>query len=143
MLTDCSVPFYQAVFHGYVEMFGPAMNFSDNITQSVLRSIEYGVGLQYQLIYQPSSFLKNTEYDLLYCSNYLDLMPEISQNYQLVNEALQKVSTAEITDHRQLADNVFVTVYNNNIKVYVNYNSQAVQIEDVSINAQSFVVKEG
>ena len=70
-------------------------------------------------------------------------MPEISQNYQLVNEALQKVSTAEITDHRQLADNVFVTVYNNNIKVYVNYNSQAVQIEDVSINAQSFVVKEG
>ena len=87
--------------------------------------------------------MKNTEYDLLYCSNYLDLMPEIAQNYKSVNEALQKVSTAEITGHRQLTENVFVTVYSNNIKVYVNYNSEAVQIEDVSINAQSFVVKEG
>ena len=115
MLTDCSVPFYQAVFHGYVEMFGPAMNFSDNLMQSVLRSIEYGVGLQYQLIYQPSSFLKNTEYDSLYRSHYLDLMPEISRNYQSVNEALQKVGTAEITGHQQLSENVFVTAYSNGI----------------------------
>ncbi len=142
MLTDRSVPFYQMVYHGYIDMFGPAMNFTDNMNQSVLRSIEYGVGLYYQLIYQESSFLKNTEYDLLYRSNYKDLMPEITANYQKVNEALQKVVTAEITDHRKLDENLFVTVYSNGVSIYVNYGTEAAVADGVTVESQSFTVKE-
>jgi len=141
IIADCSVPFYQAVFHGYVDMFGPPLNYSDNITYSVLRSIEYGVGLYYQLVYQPSYYLKNTEFDLLYRSNYQDLIPEISHNYSMANSALKSVGSAEIVDHRQLDENVFVTVYSNGIEIYVNYGPAEAKIGDVLIGAESFTVR--
>lgn len=143
MLEDCSVPFYQAVLHGYVNLSGPSMNLADDTRQAVLRSIEYGVGLQYQLIYQPSSFMKNTEYDSLYRCNYQDLIPEIGENYKMVSQALGKVATSTITGHAQLADGVFKTTYDNGISVYVNYGKTEVQVEEVTVGAENVTVKEG
>ena len=142
MVTDCSIPFYQAVLHGSVEMVGPSMNMADDDRWSVLRSIEYGVGLQYQLIYQPSSFMKNTEYDGLYRSHYGDLLPEIAANARMVEEALDGVAGAAIVGHDQLEDQVFRTVYDNGTAVYVNYGDTQAQVDGIAVGARDFAVRE-
>ena len=142
-MLDEPVPFYEMVVHGYIPMTGGLMNDADNDRTDVLRCIEYGNGLYYQLTYQSSSFLKSTEYDKLYRSNYEDLLPEISENYAMVNDALKDVQTARMIGHEQLTDNVYRTDYDNGISILVNYGSGAVTVSGVTVAPQYYAVVKG
>ena len=142
LLTDRAVPFYEIVTHGYVDLTGPLMNTADDAEDTALRCIEYGVGLQYQLIYQPSSFMKNTEYDQLYTANYQDLIPTIASLYSQVSGALSGVRNAAIEEHDRLTDTLGRTVYDNGVCVYVNYGDQAAEADGVSVPAHGYAVSE-
>lgn len=143
LLTDRAVPFYEIVTHGYMDLTGPVMNLVDDTEDTVLRCIEYGVGLQYQLIYQQSSFMKNTEYAQLYMAHYADILPELAAAYKQVSDALSGVRNAAISGHAMLTETLSRTDYDNGVSVYVNYGQQSAEADGVSVPARSFTVREG
>lgn len=138
--TNCDVPFYQIVLHGSSTMYGSAMNLKSNTADYRLRLIEYGMYLNYQLTAQPSSVLKNTEINTNYTSCYGDWEEQILADYNQVNAALKSVQAAYIVDHQQVASKVYCTMYDNEIKIYVNYSDADVTTADGIVPADSFLV---
>lgn len=139
-LEDEAIPFYQLVTHGYIPQTGSLLNKADDVQQAVLRCIEYGVGIQYQVTAQASSFLKSTEYDQLYRSCFDDLLPEILESYRQVSDALEGVAGARMIGHARMAEGVYKTSYDNGIAVYVNYGTSAQTVEGRSVPAEGYAV---
>ncbi len=138
-LEDEAVPFYQLVTSGHIPQTGALLNRADDLRRQVLRCVEYGVGLQVQVTWQPSSFLKATEYDRLYRSHYADLLPEITEGYAMVKDVLDAVAGSAMTDHGQVAEQVYKTVYANGVTVYVNYGDADYVAEGLSVPAQGYI----
>lgn len=142
-LEDEAVPFYQLVTHGYIPQTGQLLNKADDVRRAVLRCIEYGVGVQYQVTGQSSSFLKSTEYDQLYRSCYKDLLPEILESCREVSGALDGVAGAHMIDHAGVAANVYRSTYDNGTVIYVNYGAAAQTVDGRSIPAEGYAVVKG
>ena len=138
-----SVPFLQMVLHGSKTLYGEPANLSVNQKNYILKSIEYGVNLSYQLTYKESSVLKNTEITTNYSSGYEEWKREILSAYQKVNGALAQVQDAFIIKHDKVAENVTCTEYDNGVKIFVNYNDVAVSLEEGMVSARDYLaVKE-
>ena len=131
------------VLHGSKTLYGEPANLSVNQKNYILKSIEYGVNLNYQLTYKESSVLKNTEITTNYSSGYEEWKKEILSAYQKVNGALAQVQDAFIIKHDKVAENVTCTEYDNGVKIFVNYNDVAVSLEEGMVSARDYLaVKE-
>ncbi len=127
------IPFVQMMLHGICEYSAPAMNSSENMTTSFLKSVEYGC-------------LPNV---LWYCSTYDDTLDEnyyydknindVVALYTKANSALSTIRDARMTAHDKVQDGVYCTEYNNSIKVYVNYTDKPVTINGITVNATDCV----
>ena len=127
------IPFIQMMLHGICEYSAPAMNSSENMTTSFLKSVEYGC-------------LPNV---LWYCSAYDDTLDasyyydkninDVVTLYTKADSALADIRDARMTAHERIQDGVYCTEYNNSVKVYVNYTDTAVTINGITIGATDCV----
>ena len=127
------IPFVQMMLHGICEYSAPAMNSSENMTTSFLKSVEYGC--------LPSI--------LWYCSAYNDVLDanyyydkninDVVALYTKANSALATIRDARMTAHDKVQDGVYCTEYNNSIKVYVNYTDTPVTINGITVGATDCV----
>lgn len=127
------IPFVQMMLHGICEYSAPAMNNSENMTTSFLKSVEYGC-------------LPNVSW---YCSAYDDALDanyyydkninDVVALYTKANSALATIRDARMTAHDKVQDGVYCTEYNNSIKVYVNYTDKPVTINGITVNATDCV----
>ena len=127
------IPFVQMMLHGICEYSAPAMNNSENMTTSFLKSVEYGC--------LPSI--------LWYCSAYNDALDanyyydkninDVVTLYTKANSALATIRDARMTAHDKVQDGVYCTEYNNSIKVYVNYTDKPVTINGITVGATDCV----
>ena len=127
------IPFIQMMLHGICEYSAPAMNSSENMTTSFLKSVEYGC--------LPSI--------LWYCSAYNDALDanyyydkninDVVTLYTKANSALATIRDARMTAHDKVQDGVYCTEYNNSIKVYVNYTDTPVTINGITVGATDCV----
>ena len=137
---DRMVPFYQIVVHGYVEYAGEPLNTAQNYRQTLLKSVETGAGLQFKWMYARDSILKDTKYAYtMYSLHYGTWLEEAADVYRRVNEVLGGTRNAVIEKHREIASNVFETVYSNGISVVVNYNDVPVELEAGTVGAMDFM----
>ncbi len=141
-ITDESVPFYQMVIHGFIDYAGEPVNVSDgqSVKKSVLKALETGSNVYFQWFYEPSSAVKETEFDYMYSSHYKDWLSEAKTMYEEVNRVLKDVRDQRIVAHAKLADNVYRTVYENGRTIIVNYNKEAVRAEGFTIEPESYVI---
>lgn len=147
--TDCShyriadetVPFLQMVLHGSMKMYTAPINLASNSSTAVLKAIEYGVLLNYQVTYEASSVLKNSEYSDNYASGYSGWRDDILECYGMQAESLQGLIGCRIVDHEQVADQVYATTYSNGSVVYVNYNETDVTVNGVVVPARGYYRK--
>ncbi len=139
-MTQEDVPFLQMVLHGSSILYGDAVNLAANADEYLLRSIEYGVYLHYQLTACESSRVKNTELTTNYSSGYADWKAPMLEAYASEREALAPVADALMTGHRRIAGGVYRTDYGNGVRIYVNYNGSDVSVEDGIVPAGSFLV---
>lgn len=127
------IPFVQMMLHGICEYSAPAMNSSENMTTSFLKSVEYGC-------------LPNV---LWYCSVYDDTLDanyyydkninDVVTLYTKANSALSTIRDARMTSHDKVQDGVYCTEYNNSIKVYVNYTDAPVTINGITVGTTDCV----
>ncbi len=141
LIIDESVPFMQIIYHGLIDYYSEPVNQADDMNEFLLKSVEYGAMLSYELTYTSTEELKYTYYNTLFRSQYDDLVDDIETNKD-VAQTLKSLRTERITNHFRLTDGVeaFCTEYSNGTKIYVNYEATPVTYNGIEVPAQSFVV---
>ncbi len=138
-----SVPFLQMVLHGRIAYAGEALNMADDYTTAFLRSVEYGESPYYIINYASPSALKNTEYSMMYSTNYADWMETMTADWASRKELLAAIHGQKMTAHAMLAEGVYRTTYENGVTTVVNYTDAAVTAEGQTVPARDFVWTKG
>ncbi len=127
------IPFIQMMLHGICEYSAPAMNSSENMTTSFLKSVEYGC--LPSVLWYCSAYNDTLDANYYYDKNINDVVAL----YTKANSALADIRDARMTAHDKVQDGVYCTEYNNSIKVYVNYTDKPVTINGITVNATDCV----
>ena len=132
------IPFYQMVFSGYVSMFAPSVNLSNDENMVILKAVESGVGLSYTLIKNYDSGLKSV-FDFYHGLSYDDLKASIVSNYNNTADYYKSIKGQSIAEYNILENGLRETVFSNGVTVYVNYSDEAVSTPFGDVAAKSFV----
>ena len=135
---SAEIPFYQMVLRGYIPMFSPSLNLSNNSTELLLKSVESGTGISYTLIKNFDGKLRK-EFDIYQNVCYDDLKDNISNNYAYVNDYLGKISGCKIASHKIVKKDISSTTFSNGITVYVNYGEKSYKTPLGTLKAKSFI----
>ncbi len=142
LLADRSVPFMQIALHGHIQYSGTAVNMADNMTNTILKSAEYGANLHFTLSVQNTRELKETVYSNYFTIDFDTWKADVIAQYAKFNAVFATLQDKEITDHAAAEglENVFITTYSNGTKVVVNYNRTDVTVDGKTVAAQDFAV---
>ncbi len=143
IFSQTSVPFYQIVLRGYVNMASSAFNLSSEVTELELKCAEAGVSVFYQLMDSESTDLLDTNYKDYYACSYDDYSSIMTETYGRMKVIYDAVGTSSISNHEIYNDDVRITTYENGAKVYVNYSDAEVTVNGVKIAARSYTVVGG
>lgn len=136
------VPFLEIVFAGYVPMYGPALNFSSDLEEDLLRQVDFGVYPSYFLSFDATAKILNTESNWIYSSSYDQWGDEVKTTYRWLNALLAPVKGQPIIARERLADGVVATTYANGQQIVVNYTAQPYQDGDLIVKARDAVIRE-
>lgn len=142
-IADETVPFLQMVLHGSMELYTAPINLASNAETAVLKAIEYGMLPNYQVTYEDSSVLKNSEYSDNYASGYSRWREDILAAYAMADEALNGLIAREIVAHTQVAEQVYATTYDSGDTVYVNYSQSDVTVGEKVVPARGVYRERG
>lgn len=143
-IFDEDIPFYAMVMRGRTAISGDSLNLATSSDLQLLRSVESGAGLSYTLINNYSTRLIDVNSTVFYNSLYSDLSKQIVANYNKVSSLYEKIGNSVIVSHTILDSEKGLreTVYENGVKVLVNYGSEDVETELGVVKAKSFLVGE-
>lgn len=140
MLLGDTVPFLQMVLHGYTDYSDSVPgNLSDDIERTKLLWVEYGYMPTFLLTCENSDLLKDTEFNVLFSSEYEIWRDELISMSSELGSALSEVCDSVMVRHHK-ENSVAVTEYENGKKVIVNYNGTAVTVDGVTVPAMSYTV---
>lgn len=129
-IIDETVPFYQIAIHGFVNYSGKALNLAGDYQDELLKSAEYGAGLNFTFMAADATILQNTYYTQYFGADFDAWKEKMLAIYADYEGALGHVFNQTITDHIIAAPGVRMTVYEDGTKVYVNYNNEDYKTED-------------
>lgn len=141
-LTACDVPFYQLVLRGYVDMYAPAGNQTENPRRWLLRLLETGVNPSYIVTDLPAERMRRTDYAGLISTAFDTQQARIVADYMYLQEAMARLGNAAISDYRILSPLVRQTTYDNGMTVVVNYGAESVPVDGVWIAPMDFGIWE-
>ncbi len=143
-LFDYDVPFYQLVFKGYVTMYGSPVNMATDKDEYLLRCIEGGTGLNYMLMNNYDNCLLTSKYQIFNSIMYTDNKADLIKNVNSTADYYKAIADAHIIEHIRVTNSVRKVVYDNGVKVYVNYGETDYMTEFGIVAAGSYVYgKEG
>ena len=140
--TD-SIPFLQMVLRDSVDCYAPYSNQGFYSGASILKMIEYGVYPSFMVMEADNFSLNDTPLENCFSLNFEDWEERIHDVYGKVNGALSYVKGAAITEHSVEAEGVYCTVYDNGVRIFVNYDMEDyVTEEGITVPAGSYAVEE-
>lgn len=138
-MIDQAVPFYQIAFQGNTVLAPTAFNMSVDYERELLKVLENGTNLKYNLIYGDVDQLVGTEYDDMVSYSYKRWKDKIVEHYKTLQDATAQFAGKTIVGHQIIAEDVTVTEYEAG-KLIVNYSSEAYTYEGVKIPAKQYKV---
>ena len=144
VLIDRYIPFYQTAIHGMVDYTGRALNMQGDYQTELLRSVEYGAGLNYSFTAENASVTQETEYTGLYGTSFESWETEAAETIRRYQQEGKGLNRLRITGHEELSEFVRVTTYEDGTKVYVNYGTEEYN-KEIRIPARDYLIvgKEG
>lgn len=98
--TSETIPFMGMVLHGYVNFAGIAMNNAGDMNYQILKAIENGAGMYFQLSYQNTEKLKtNGDFSKYYSIDFDIWFEDLVAAYNKLNDAIADLQTKLIVDH--------------------------------------------
>ena len=140
-LEDFSVPFYQMVFHGYVNYTLDATNLASDPATRTLNCIEFGASPLFSLVGRNQDELIGSRLDALYSADASAWLDFAAEQYSQINAALRSVQNSTMTDYQVLSNPVRVVTYDNGTEIYVNY-GEATTVNGIRLEAKGFAVVE-
>lgn len=142
-IAEQSVPFIQIALHGYVQYANTPLNLSSELDKDVLRGIETGSIPYFFLTYDEGSLIKEAYiYEPYYSVDYDTWRERAAKLYHEFNGVLSGLQNIPISDHEKLAENVYLTTYENGTGIYVNYSNETAEANGVTIAPMSYAVKQ-
>ena len=138
-MADKTVPFYQIAFQGNTVLAPTAFNLSVDYERELLKILENGSSLKYNLIYGDVDQLVGTAYDSMVSYSYKRWKSKIVEHYKALQEVSAQFAGKDIVAHSILAEDVTVTEYENG-KVIVNCSGDAYTYEGVKVPAKQYKV---
>lgn len=132
-LFDEDIPFLQAVLHGIVPYSSTAVNASANPDDILLMAVATGSLLNYDLLYEETSVLKDTEFDIYYYANYSGWLDDIACVYKLLNPVFSDIAESTITGY-ETGDKRIKTSYSNGTVTVVDFENGTVDFNGKIIN---------
>lgn len=140
LLAKQSVPFYPIAIHGLVTYSGQPGNLRDEYNFEMLNSVEYGALPAYLLTYEDPGILKDTYTRYIFSSAYSEWLNTIVEEYKRMDAVLGGLQDKLIVNHRQIADEVFETTYDNGQAVIVNYGEDPYEAGSISVKPKDFAL---
>ncbi len=138
-IVDQTIPFIQVVIHGLIPYSNSPINLASNPEDYFLKAVESGSFLNYSWIYREPSILKETPLNHLYSCGYDVWLDSAAWQYTRIKELYELIKTETITNHSQIAPEVYETEYANGYCVVVNYNKKPVKVDDQMLAAKGFI----
>lgn len=138
-MADQTVPFYQIVFQGNTVLAPTAFNMSVDYERELLKILENGGNLKYNLIYGDVDQLVGTEFDTMVSYSYKRWKSKVVEHYKVMQEVSAQFAGKNIIAHEIIADDVTVTEYENG-KVIVNCSDDAYTYEGDTIPSKQYKV---
>lgn len=142
IFTTEAVPFLEIVLAGYIPYYGPALNFSSNVQDDLLRQVDYGVYPSYFLTQEVTAKILNTTSEWIYTSSRAQWLEEIKQTYQWMNALLAPVKGQVVFARQTLAPNVIATTYANGKQIIVNYGDTPFRLGNITVKAKDALLRD-
>jgi hypothetical protein len=139
-IIDESIPFYQIALHGLVPYTGAPLNLAANYDKSVLKAVETGAGLQFLFMSAAGEELQDSNYTRYFGSDIARWGNRPAELYNRLNEQLGHTVNLFITGHQKLAEQVYLTEYEDGTRVVVNYSPEPFTYEGVTADGLDFAV---
>ena len=120
IISSVSVPFYQIVLRGHVNIAVTPLNLSSEVKELELKCAETGSSMFYQLMDSKSTSFENTNFSDYYACCYDDYSKIIEDTYKRLSNVYDAIGASEIEDHTIYGD-VRFTKFSNGTSVYTNY----------------------
>ncbi|NLZ47068.1 MAG: hypothetical protein GX896_10305, partial [Clostridiales bacterium] len=134
-IVDYDIPLYQMVIHGYVPYSSTPINANSNAEEVFLLSLASGSAIHFDMIYENSYELIDTDYADLYYANYKGWISTAVEQYKAADSVLSQVSEMIITDYQINQDTgVITTTYNNSTVVKVDTVNSTVSVNGTNID---------
>lgn len=141
-IFDVDIPFYQLVMHGVTPLATTPINASADSDLVLLQAIASGMNPRYDMIFEETSTLKDTEYDNLYYAYYENWVSTASQQYNFAKNVLDVVSGSYITSYKQVDDTIY-TEYDNGTKTEVNLSDKSIKVNGTEYKYSDYVIEGG
>jgi len=141
-ITDKVIPFYQMVVHGLIPYSCDAGNLFYDSNVQKLKWIEYGAMPYYMLTYEKTENLRNTEFNHLFTSRYIDWIEPALSMYKEFNQNFGSLWSETIIKHEEVDSDLIRVTYSNGTMIYLNYNDETSVFEEISIDALSYKLVE-
>ena len=136
------VPFYQMVFKGSVPITVPSINLSADSKLMILKAIESGSGLGYTVIDKWDNSLINSDMPYFYNSVFEEIKDGIFENSKELSKYYNKISGKRIVRHTVFDDGLRETVFENGVRVYVNYTENTLTTPMGEIPSYKYLITE-
>lgn len=124
-IQTAAVPFYQIALHEFVSMSTPSLNLMSDSRDGILKALETGIGIQFQFVYRETEqSLTDSGIAGLSASLFQPLAEEAAAYYLEVRDILSQVAGRRILSHTLLTNDVRETVFDNGVRILVNYGDQ-------------------
>ena len=143
-IFDEDIPFYQLVMHGLIPYSTKAVNGCADSEKLLLMAAATGSCIYYDLIYEDTSILKDTEFDKFFYANYSNWIETASAEYKLISSILSDVSAAVIDDYFMNSDgSVSETHYSNGTVIIVDFENKTIEHNGVVYDLTEYAEQGG
>ncbi len=135
-----TVPFYQIVFKGKVEITSEAVNVGEALQKKELQALETGSSMLFTVYNTYCSELTFSPHKNLYGGVFESNKQNIIDVATKYKDYYDAISGQTIANHEILADNVRLTTFSNGVKIYVNYSNSDYTGEAGTVKAMDCLI---
>ena len=134
---DVEIPFYQMVLRGVLPISSSAINLAENWNQEYLFAVSTGCIPYYTVCAEYNDTLITNRNNALAASCYDGIKDRISEDINKYGELLKLLSNSKIVSYEHNG-NISETVFDNGIKVYVNWSEEEINTKTGIIPPYSY-----
>ncbi|MBQ7974971.1 MAG: hypothetical protein IJ300_04720 [Clostridia bacterium] len=138
-IFERDIPLIPLALHGKISYTSTYWNSQTDMQKARLKAIEYGSGISYRFAYNIDKEAMNGHNSFLYNVDYTLWKETAAENYRYVSEALKGLNNVPIKSHKYISENVVKATYENGTVIYINYSDEAVVVDGLTINSESYL----